>query len=142
MSIESAAIPAGTLTQADRGDGFTVQSRRIDPVDVRPTLHERGYAMYARVSRFHGSSGAGSGAPPSDEALAAMRGIPGFRGVISMVDRASGDSLAVTLWESEEAMRASEEQANRMREEMAQAAGDEIRGVERYEVDLFHVEGE
>lgn len=69
-----------------------------------------------------------------------MQRIAGFRGVISMVDRTSGDSLAVTLWESEEAMRASEEQANQMRQQMAQAAGDEIRGVERYEVDLFHLE--
>ena len=98
--------------------------------------------MYARLSRFHGSSGTGAGSPPSQQALSAMRAMAGFRGVISMVDRASGDALAVTLWESEAAMRASEEEANRMRQDMAQAAGDEIRGVERYEVDLFHVEGQ
>lgn len=98
--------------------------------------------MHARVSRFQGASGRGAGAPPSDEALAAMRAMTGFRGVISMVDAAGGNSLVVTLWESEQAMRESEDQANRMRQEMAQAAGDEIRGVERYEVDLFHVEGE
>jgi uncharacterized protein YbjQ (UPF0145 family) len=48
--------------------------------------------------------------------------------------------LGITFWESEEAMRASEEAADRMREETAEAGGDTIAGVERYEVGLFEVE--
>lgn len=41
---------------------------------------------------------------------------------------------------SEVAMRASEEAANQLREESAEASGEQIAGVERYEVGLFEVE--
>jgi hypothetical protein len=38
-----------------------------------------------------------------------------------LVDRGSGKALTMTLWESEEAMRASEEEANQFRTEIAEA---------------------
>ena len=60
--------------------------------------------------------------------------------MIALGDRQSGKTLGITFWESEEAMRASEEAANRLREESAEAGGDTITGVERYEVGLFEVE--
>jgi hypothetical protein len=60
--------------------------------------------------------------------------------MIALVDRHSGKTLGITFWESEEAMRASEEVANRLREESAEAGSDTIAGVERYEVGLFEVE--
>jgi hypothetical protein len=41
---------------------------------------------------------------------------------------------------SEVAMRASEETANQLREESAEASSDKIAGVESYEVGLFEVE--
>jgi len=95
--------------------------------------------MYARVSRFGGGQ-AGASPPSAEEVLPALRNTDGFRGLISLVDRASGDALAITLWESEGAMHASEAKADEMRREMAAAAGDEIRGVERYEVDALQLE--
>jgi heme-degrading monooxygenase HmoA len=58
----------------------------------------------------------------------------GFQGVYFLVDRQSGKGLSITLWESEEAMRASEDAANQLRSESAEASGEEILGVERYEV--------
>jgi len=64
----------------------------------------------------------------------------GFKGLIALGDRQSGKTLGITLWESEEAMRASEEAANLMRSESAEASGEQIAGVERYEVGLFEVE--
>jgi heme-degrading monooxygenase HmoA len=66
--------------------------------------------------------------------------VDGFKGMIALGDRRSGKTLGITFWESEEAMRASEEAADRMREETAEAGGDTIAGVERYEVGLFEVE--
>jgi hypothetical protein len=63
-----------------------------------------------------------------------------FKGMIALGDRRSGKTLGITFWESEEAMRASEEVANQLRQESAEASGDEIAGVERYEVGLFEVE--
>jgi hypothetical protein len=44
----------------------------------------------------------------------------------------------VTLWESEQAMHQSEEDADRLRDETARAAGGEVEDVERYEVVLLH----
>ena len=63
----------------------------------------------------------------------------GFEGFIFLGDAQSGKVLGVVLWESEEAMRASEEAADRMRCESAHATGAQIAGVERYEVRVFEV---
>ena len=98
--------------------------------------------MYARVSALEG--------PPEliDESLRQAREVvlpqgrllDGFKGMIALGDRHSGKTLGITFWESKEAMRASEEAANRQREESAKAGGDTIVSVERYEVGLFEVE--
>jgi hypothetical protein len=53
--------------------------------------------------------------------------------------RKTGKVLGVTFWESEEALKASEEAAKRMREDSAEAMSDTIAGVERYEFGLFEV---
>jgi heme-degrading monooxygenase HmoA len=47
----------------------------------------------------------------------------GFEGMIALVDRHSGKTLGITFWESEEAMRASEEAANQLRQESAEVGG-------------------
>jgi hypothetical protein len=46
----------------------------------------------------------------------------------------------ITFWESEEAMRASEEAANRLSQQTVDVAGGMVAGVERYEVGLFELE--
>jgi heme-degrading monooxygenase HmoA len=95
--------------------------------------------MHARMSIFEG--------PPDmiDEGLRQAREVilpqpdPGFKGIIALTDRQSGKMVGITFWESEEAMRASEEGANRLREESAEVGGGTVAGVERYEVGLFEV---
>jgi len=94
--------------------------------------------MFARVSTFQG--------PPDQTAegikvareqiLPAARLQDGFLGIYLLYDREGGRSLAITLWETEEDMRASEEAALRARTESAEVSGDVILGVERYEVVL------
>jgi heme-degrading monooxygenase HmoA len=92
--------------------------------------------MFARVSTYQGSP------QQIDEGLdharqnilPRVRAVDGFEGVYYLVDRQSGRALSITLWESEETMRASEEEANRLRGESAEAAGATVEGVERYEV--------
>ena len=103
---------------------------------------ERRQAVYARVSTLEG--------PPElmDESLRLAREVvlpqgrlmEGFKGMIALGDRHSGRTLGITFWESEEAMRTSEEAAKRLREESAEAGGDTIASVERYEVGFFEVE--
>jgi len=94
--------------------------------------------MFARVSTFQG--------PPDQTAegirvareqiLPVARLQDGFKGIYLLFDRESGRSLSITLWETEEDMRASEEAARRARTESAEVAGETIVGVERYEVAL------
>ena len=98
--------------------------------------------MYARVSRFQQPSGAPS---PSDdsvgrEALAAMREVDGFKGLITLDDQASGAAIAITLWDSEEAMTASETHAERVRSDAATATSAQVASVERFRVDVLHLE--
>ena len=98
----------------------------------------KGSRMFARISTFQG--------PPDQTAegirvareqiLPAARLQEGFLGIYLLFDRESGRSLSITLWESEEDMKASEEAALRARTESAEAAGEVIVGVERYEVAL------
>jgi hypothetical protein len=44
----------------------------------------------------------------------------------------------VTLWESEQAMHHSEDEADQLRSATARAAGGEVAEVQRYEVVLLH----
>jgi len=63
----------------------------------------------------------------------------GFEGMVALADRKTGKTLGITFWESEEALKASEEAADRLRKDSAEAMSDTIAGVERYEVGLFEV---
>jgi hypothetical protein len=63
----------------------------------------------------------------------------GFKGMAALADRQTGKTLGITFWESEEALRASEEAADRLRGDSADAMGDTIAGVERYEVGLLEM---
>jgi len=69
-----------------------------------------------------------------DDVLPEIREVEGWKGIIMLVNRTTGASKAITLWESQGAMAASEGQATTMRQRTADAAGETIAGVERYEV--------
>ena len=97
--------------------------------------------MYARVTTLEG--------PPDkiddatrhvrEQTLPQLQQMDGFEGFVTLVDRQSGKQLAVALWESEEALRATEEAVSSMRSGVAEAAGGTVAGVERYEVAVFEV---
>jgi heme-degrading monooxygenase HmoA len=97
--------------------------------------------MYARVTTLEG--------PPDkiddatrhvrEQTLPQLQQMDGFEGFVTLVDRQSGKQLAVALWESEEALRATEEAVSSMRSGVAEAAGATVAGVERYEVAVFEV---
>jgi heme-degrading monooxygenase HmoA len=97
--------------------------------------------VYARISTLDGSP------EHIDEGLRRVRedGLPqlqqqeGFKGMVALADRHTGKTLGITFWESEEALKASEEAGDRVREDAAEAMSETIAGVERYEVGLFEV---
>lgn len=72
--------------------------------------------------------------------LTQARELEGFKGGVALVDREGGNIFSFTLWENEEAMRASEEAGNRLR---GQAASDLVFStpvVERYEVGVSEID--
>jgi heme-degrading monooxygenase HmoA len=98
-------------------------------------------AVVARVTRLKGSPDRiDEGIRHARETiLPRARELDGWRGVLFLVDRGTGDGIIVTFWESEAALRASEEAANKLRQETAEAGGETIVDVDRYEVVLVEL---
>jgi heme-degrading monooxygenase HmoA len=73
--------------------------------------------MFARVVTIQGTPGQmdQNVSYGRDRVLPAMRGQPGFKGMYLLVDQKSGRALGITLWESEEALRASEATVRQLR---------------------------
>jgi heme-degrading monooxygenase HmoA len=111
----------------------------------REHLGNEGGSMFASVSTYQGSPDQiDEGVRYAQENIVpTLQEVEGFEGVYLLVDRQSGKVLTITQWESEEAMRASEEETNRLRSAhrgrwdqvpTEEAGGQEVAGVERYEV--------
>lgn len=93
--------------------------------------------MFARVTSLAGApERAGQGINNfREQVLPAARQLAGFKGAYLLMDRATGEAVSVTIWESEEAMRASEEAASRLRADAVQEVGATAEPtVRRYEV--------
>jgi hypothetical protein len=91
--------------------------------------------MHARVTRFEGSAQqADAGIKMiKEQIIPAAKKMGGFKAGYWLLDRAGGKGLAITLFESEAAMKASERDAEQSRAQAA-AQGFRIAGIERYEV--------
>jgi heme-degrading monooxygenase HmoA len=95
--------------------------------------------MYARLTTLE--------APPEkmdnttrvvqEQVLPQLQQMDGFKGFIALRDRGSGKLRGLALWESEEALRATDEAAARIRGEVQEATGGTIASVENYEVVVF-----
>ena len=96
--------------------------------------------MHARVTTIAGSSGDVDAGITNfrDNVVPYAKGEG--KGSILLVDRNSGKALAITLWEDEGAMKASEESANALRSQAAEQMGaSQQPSVERFEVAVFDV---
>jgi heme-degrading monooxygenase HmoA len=72
-----------------------------------------------------------------EQTMPQLRQMEGFQGFVALGDRQSGKVLGVAFWESEEALRATEQALSSVRSGAAEAAGGTLTSVERYEV-LFN----
>ena len=90
--------------------------------------------MHARVSTYEGE--ADELVRGFDSVRGALEGLDGFSKAYFLVDRSGGRGMSITLWESEDALNASVERANQMREEATRQAGGSIQAVDHYEVAL------
>ena len=94
--------------------------------------------MHARVSVFQMKPGeVDAGVEYGRGTIAPMMEMEGFRGNLALVDREAGRITSITLWESDLAMRTSEERANAMRSGGATAVDAGVVSVDRYEVGYF-----
>jgi heme-degrading monooxygenase HmoA len=77
------------------------------------------------MTKVHGTGGDTDAAIQTirDTVVPRARELDGFRGFIGFVDRESETFMSFTLWESEEAMRASEEAANALRSDATKQIG-------------------
>jgi heme-degrading monooxygenase HmoA len=72
-----------------------------------------------------------------EQVLPQLQQLDGFQGFIVLRDRGSGRLRGVALWESEAALRATDEAAARLRSGVTEATGGTIASVENYEVVVF-----
>ena len=72
-----------------------------------------------------------------ERGLQELQGQQGFQGLYILVDRAGGNAMAISLWETEADLQASEERAAVVRGQTGETGGAKGAGmVERYEVVL------
>ena len=74
-----------------------------------------------------------------DSVMPALEGMPGCVGLSLLVDRTSGRCIATSSWDSEEAMRASAESIEPIRDQAAQLFGGSAQ-VEEWEIAAMHRE--
>jgi heme-degrading monooxygenase HmoA len=108
-------------------EGYDVAKIRADP-RVGPS---GGKQMFARVSTYRTSPG--TSGIPTEETVRRVLELPGCLGIQYMKGE-SDKSLSVTLWDSEENLLASQEEANKIRSDTSKEQHLEILEVEEYEV--------
>ena len=92
--------------------------------------------MHARVTTIQGSPDKMDDATShlQEQTLPQLRQMDGFEGFVSLGDRNSGKVIGVAFWESEEALRATEQAVSSVRSGAAEATGGIVASVEEYEV--------
>lgn len=95
--------------------------------------------MYARITRVQLPADRVDDLIDSfkNTAVPGLEALPGYAGHSLAVDRSSGDGQAVTFWESEKALRDSEEKATGIRTQTVDAGGGKVATVYRLEIALM-----
>jgi hypothetical protein len=97
-------------------------------------------AMYARHVTVHGSPERIDEAVESvrSNVLPVLQGCSGFKGQLLLIDRAKGEAIGISLWDTEENMNASEERVAAARRQTADQVGaGEAPEVALYELPIF-----
>jgi hypothetical protein len=96
-------------------------------------------ARAARVSSLEGSPGGIEDGISfiKEKLLPEAADITGWRGVLTLANRETGDAKTITFWDGPESLSASEARADEIRAQAADAMGDKITSVTRYEIALL-----
>jgi heme-degrading monooxygenase HmoA len=100
----------------------------------------RGWAVYARSTTIQAQpSSIDDGiAYVRDEVMPALMAMDGYVGLSLLVDRESGQCIATSSWETDEAMRTSTEQAAPLREQAGVRFGGGEVTVDQWEIGAMH----
>jgi heme-degrading monooxygenase HmoA len=69
-----------------------------------------------------------------DSVLPRIQQSEGFKGFTLLVDRSRGEGIGISFWESEDAMRATDDLGDQARQSAAEAGSGSDQGAERFEV--------
>jgi heme-degrading monooxygenase HmoA len=92
-----------------------------------------GSSMFARVSTYKTGPETTADSPSEDIVKRVLEN-PGCRGIYYLNGKETDKALSITLWDTEEAMVASREAANKIRTETSEAQNTQILEVEEFEV--------
>ncbi len=96
--------------------------------------------MHARVTTISGSPAEADAGIENFRANVVPFARDRGKGAILLVDRQSGEAIAITLWEDERSLQETEESANALRADAAgQMGAAQAPTVGRYEVAVFEV---
>lgn len=96
--------------------------------------------MFARVSTFATGPESVSGELPQ-EIVDRVLQIPGCQGIYYLAGKGTGKAISITLWDTEESMAESRQEANKLRKEASEAEKTQIMAVEEFEVALSSLKG-
>lgn len=91
--------------------------------------------MFARVSTYKTGPETVSDVPPQ-ELVDRVLQIPGNKGIYYLSGNGIDKAISITLWDTEEAMTESREEANKIRKEASEADRTPIVEVEEFEVTI------
>jgi heme-degrading monooxygenase HmoA len=96
----------------------------------------KGASMFARTSTWSGSPEALQKWADNavDKVMGFVKGLPGNAGVMFLVDREGGTAFTLTLWDSEDAAKATDQFAEQSRAATVAATGTELVARGSYEV--------
>jgi len=92
--------------------------------------------MHVRLTTIEGSPDRMDDAKrhTQEQTLPQLQKMEGFKGFVALGDRHSGKLIGVSFWESEEALRATDQAVSSVRSGAAEAASGTVASVEHYEV--------
>jgi heme-degrading monooxygenase HmoA len=92
--------------------------------------------MHARIGRISFSQDKADDVASHvrENVVPKYEGTDGFKGFTLLLDRSGGEGIGISFWESEDAMRATEELADQARQGAADAGSGADKGPQHFEV--------
>jgi heme-degrading monooxygenase HmoA len=95
--------------------------------------------MFARVSVYHADEDSQKLMGAFQETIGPLQQAEGFSHAYFLVDKETGRAVSMTIWESEEAIVASEAGAEERRDRRSEISGASVDSVDHFEVGLIAV---